>query len=178
MSTSHVAAARRAAGRPAGTALLVALGSPDRGDDGVGAAVARLVQARCPSVHVVACADPTALIETWAGHDPVVVVDAVRSGAVAGTVHRLEVGAGTPPLPASSWTGSGRGSTHALGLATAVELARVLQRLPARLTLVGVEASGFDHGAPLTSEVAAAIEEAAGAALTALVQEGSRHVPG
>ena len=52
------------------------------------------------------------------------------------------------------------GGTHAFGLAEAVELARALRRLPQRLVLVGVEAVGFDYGAPLSPEVAAAVHGA------------------
>ena len=42
-----------------------------------------------------------------------------------------------------------------------VELGRALGRLPDRLVVVGVEAEGFDHGAPLTPQVAAAVPIAA-----------------
>ena len=136
-----------------GTALVVGLGDPARGDDGVGVAVAGLLATRSlPGVSVPVPRDPTALIDLWAGHDPVVVVDAVRSGAAPGTVHRLVLGAGARPLPASSWVASGRG-THAFGLAAVVELARALQRLPERLVIVGVEAASFGHGQPLSEPV-------------------------
>ncbi|MGB8649776.1 MAG: peptidase M52, partial [Mycobacteriales bacterium] len=69
-----------------------------------------------------------------------------------------------------AWAATGRAGTHALGLAAAVELARVLDRLPRRLVVVGVEAADFAHGAPLSAPVAAAVDHAA-AAVTALVAE-------
>ena len=142
--------------------LVIGLGAPDRGDDAVGAAVARAVADRLPGVAVVDHEDPTGLLDVWAGHDPVVVVDAVRSGAPPGTVHRLA----TPP------PGSGPGGTHAIGLAEMVEIGRALGRLPDRLVVVGVEAGGFDHGAPLSAAVAAAVPAAAD-----LVCEELGHVP-
>ncbi|GAA1148491.1 hydrogenase maturation protease [Nocardioides aquiterrae] len=131
--------------------LVIGLGAPDRGDDAVGAAVAGAVATRLAGIAVVAHEDPTGLLDVWAGHSPVVVVDAVRTGAPPGTVHRLETGTADRPIRA------GHGSTHALGLAEVVELARALGRLPERLVVVGVEADRFDHGAPLSPAVAAAV---------------------
>jgi hydrogenase maturation protease len=160
--------------------LVIGLGSPDRGDDAVGAAVARAVAALRPELEIVEHEDPTALLDLWARHSPVVVVDAVRSGAVAGTLHWLETGATGPPLGAGAWTSSGHGSTHAFGLAEMVELGRALGRLPDRLVVVGVEAETFDHGAPLSPQVAAAVPVATEAVCTALSpvrREETSHVP-
>jgi hydrogenase maturation protease len=153
-----------------GGPLVVGRGSPDRGDDAVGAVVARQVASRLPGVTVVDHEDPTSLLDLWAGHDPVVVVDAVRSGAEPGTVHRLETGAGGAPVTETAWARTGHGGTHAVGLAEMVELGRALGRLPLRLVVVGVEAEGFEHGAPLTDRVAAAVPAA--------VEEVAAHVPG
>jgi len=148
--------------------LVIGLGSPDRGDDAVGLAVARSVAARLPGVGVVDHEDPMGLLDLWDGHDPVVVVDAVRSGARPGALHRLETGrAAAPPSP-GAWARSGHGSTHAIGLAEMVELGRALGRLPDRLVVVGVEAETFDHGAPLSPQVAAAVPAAADAVCAAL----------
>lgn len=152
-----------------GVPLVVGLGSPDRGDDAVGRLVALAVAERLPGIEVVDHEDPTSLLDLWAGHDPVVVVDAVRSGAEPGTVHRLETGAGTAPVTEAAWARTGYG-THAVGLAEMVELGRALGRLPARLVVVGVEAESFEHGAPLTARVAAAVPAA--------VEEVAAHVPG
>jgi hydrogenase maturation protease len=142
-------------------ALVVGLGSPDRGDDAVGGEVARAVAALAlPQVEVVEHEDPTDLIELWSGRDPVVVIDAVCSDAAPGTLHILETGDGRDPLAPSAWARTGRGGTHAFGLAAAIDLARVLRRLPRRLVLVGVEAEGFEHGAPLSPAVAAGVPSA------------------
>ena len=160
--------------------LVIGLGSPDRGDDAVGSAVARAVAARHPEVAVVDHEDPTALLDLWAGHSPVVVVDAVRSGAPVGTVHWLETGPAGPPVSTGAGTHSGQGGTHAVGLAEMVELGRALGRLPPRLVVVGIEADSFDHGEPLTARVAAAVPVAAArvcGAVTTARREESRDVP-
>jgi len=147
-------------GRP----LVIGLGSPDRGDDAVGPVVARAVEAlHLPGVDVSVHEDPTALFHLWAGAKCVVVVDAIMSGVAPGTVVVREAGASSDALPESAWTQTGRGGTHAFGLATAVELARTLGRLPERVILVGVEAESFEHGEGLTAGVAGAIEEAVAA---------------
>jgi hydrogenase maturation protease len=154
---------------PRSTALVVGLGSRDRGDDAVGGHVARAVAAlEDPLVEVLVHEDPTDLVELWTGHDRVVVVDATCGGGAPGTVHRLETGAGLAPLPGAAWSPTGRGGTHAFGLGAAVELARALGRLPARVTVIGVEAQRLDHGAPLSPPVAAAVPGAVDAVLVAV----------
>ena len=158
--------------------LVVGLGDADRGDDGVGVVVAHRLAARgADGIEVAVHHDPASLLDLWAGRDRVVVVDAVRSGAPAGTVHRLLLGAGREPLPASAWAATGRGGTHALGLATAVELARALHRLPTHLVVLGVEAASFGHGEPLSAPVAAAVPAVVEQVLREVREVGDR-VPG
>ena len=95
--------------------------------------------------------EPLDLIEEWAGADRAIVVDAVSSGAEPGTIHRLDAAEG--PLPAVLF----RGSTHALGVAEAVELGRSLGRLPETLLVFGIEGGSFGAGAGLTPAVERAV---------------------
>jgi hydrogenase maturation protease len=67
---------------------------------------------------------------------------------------RFEAAAG--PLPAALL----HASTHSLGLAEAVELARALKRLPKRLTVYGIIARSFEPG-PLSPEVERAVDRLA-----------------
>jgi hydrogenase maturation protease len=96
--------------------------------------------------------EPLELIEACDGADEVWIVDAVSSGAPAGALHRFE--AGDQPLPSALF----RVSTHRLGLAEALELARTLGRLPPRVVVHGIEGARFDPGFPLSPDVAAAAE--------------------
>jgi hydrogenase maturation protease len=132
------------------TALVIGCGNADRGDDGVGLAVARSVEAAAvPGVRVVTgTSDPASLMDLWAGVDEVVIVDASSSGRPPGTVRRLDPT--TEPVPARPAV-----SSHALGLAEAVELARALGRFPARIVVYTVEVEGCAHGAGLSPAVAA-----------------------
>jgi hydrogenase maturation protease len=97
-------------------------------------------------------ATKTALLDAWAGAALAIVIDAVRSGAPPGTIHRVDLDA-RPPAAALRL-----GSTHAVGLAEAIELGRALDRLPVRLALYGIEGARFETGAGLTPAVARAVE--------------------
>ena len=101
-------------------ALIIGIGNPDRGDDGVGPFVARLIAERPPpGVEAVACSgDPADLIALWQEAECIVAVDACQSGVAPGTIR--EIDAHTDLLP----EGLGAVSTHGFGLAAAVELAR------------------------------------------------------
>ena len=91
-----------------------------------------------PQARVVECeGSATSLLEAWQGEPAVVVVDAMCSGAPAGTVQRLD--ASREPLPAELF----RGSTHGLGLPEAIELARSLGRLPPSLVVYGIVGEHF-----------------------------------
>ena len=97
--------------------------------------------------------EPLELIEVCDGADEVWIVDAVSSGSPAGVLHRFE--AGDHPLPSALF----RVSTHRLGLAEALEIARTLGRLPPRVVVHGIEGVRFDPGLPLSPDVAAAAEQ-------------------
>jgi hydrogenase maturation protease len=132
--------------------LVIGFGNRWRGDDAVGPLVAeRLGRAGYDTIEIEA--DGTLLIEAWAGREWAVVVDAMASGAPPGTVRRFD---GAEALAESLPRGSFRSSTHLIGLADAVELARALGRLPGRLTVFGVEGAGYDYGAALSERLAEA----------------------
>jgi hydrogenase maturation protease len=145
------------------TSLVIGIGNRSRGDDAVGPEVAsRVAQLGLVGVAVVVLDEPIALVEQFGTHDDVVVVDATDSRGHPGRVHVRQVGRAPlrrdPPALGS----------HGLGVADAVELARVLGRLPRRLTLVGVEARTFRLGAPLSAQVRESLDDAAEAVVTAL----------
>ena len=141
--------------------VVVCLGNRYRGDDAAGPAIADLLRERLPAgVELAAVEDePTRLLDAWQGADAAVVVDAITSGAPAGTLHRFDASA--EPVPARAF----RSSTHAYGLAETVELGRALGRLPRRLVILGVEGASAAAGTRLTPAVEAALEPAADAVL-------------
>lgn len=143
------------------THVVIGVGNGYRRDDGVGLAVAARLRGRVPvGVEVVECEqEPSRLIDAWEGAESALVVDAVESGAAPGTLYRFDAGAGAIPA------GIFRSSTHAFGVGEAVELARVLGRLPGRVVVYGVEGGEFAAGEGLTAPVEAAVEPAAQAML-------------
>ena len=133
--------------------LVIGIGNIDRGDDGVGIVAARELRERLGDCAVVReCrGEATELIEAWRGARDVILIDAISSADPPGTISRIDLKNGQ--LPPSA-IGS---STHGLGLAQAVELARVLERLPGSLILYGVAAGQFQLGCGLSPAVNRAV---------------------
>ena len=135
-------------------AVFVGIGQPAAGDDGVGLLVARALAVRGHETRE--SADASILLTLLEDERRVVVVDAVVDGGVAGSVLQLDLGAlASGPAPLSS---------HGLGVAEALELARTLYgaQVVAGVQIVGI---AIDHptGAMLglSPAVAAAVEPAA-----------------
>jgi hydrogenase maturation protease len=132
---------------------VVGLGNPDRGDDGIGALVARELAGKVPAdVAVIARrGDLLSLIEDWAGFDAIVCIDAAAALGLPGRIHRIDLSSAALPRDLAFT------SSHALGLAEAIELARSLQLAPRRIIVYAVEGGSFGRGASLTPAVAAAL---------------------
>ncbi len=127
------------------SALVIGVGNPDRGDDGVGWRVIDLLADDVPTFR---CrGDASTLMDAWADTSEVIVVDAMSSGALPGTV-RIGAAGTVSDSPTSS---------HGFGLAQAIALAGALGSLPSHLTVIGIEGGCFEHGSPLSG----AVEEAA-----------------
>jgi hydrogenase maturation protease len=132
--------------------LVVGVGNDDRGDDGVGPLVARLLAcalATDPPAGVAVVpwtGDPLGLLEVWDGCERLILIDAVVSGVAPGACRRWSADAPFRTDPG--------GSTHGFGLATTLALAQALGRAPARVEVWGIEGAAFGAGAPLTPAVA------------------------
>ncbi len=133
--------------------VIIGVGNEYRRDDGAGIIVARRLRALLPTSATILeeSGEGAALIQAWQGADWVMLVDAVRSGAPAGSIHRLD--AREAPLP----TGFFHYSTHAFSLAEAVELARSLDQLPPHLVVYGIEGESFAAGVGLSPVVEQAV---------------------
>jgi hydrogenase maturation protease len=138
--------------------LIIGVGNPDRGDDGAGRLVARLLRHHAlPGVTVEeqngAAAD---LVDRLANADSVMLIDAAVTGAQAGTIHTIDCTTGTAAIPTYN-----AASSHGLGVAEAIALARVLQGLPRICRLYAIEGVTFTPGAAMSQAVTAAAEELA-----------------
>ncbi|MCC7353463.1 MAG: hydrogenase maturation protease [Anaerolineae bacterium] len=140
--------------------LILGLGNPLLGDDGVGWKVAGAVRARVqePDVEVDCLAGGgLSLMERLIGYDRAILVDAITSGqGPQGSVYSFPVEA-LPDLAAGHLN-----SPHDTSLQTALRLGRTMGiPLPEQVTIVAVEAeSVYDFKEELTSPVAAAVSRA------------------
>ena len=141
--------------------VVIGVGNALRGDDAAGLTVAEQIRASAPEgVAVRVCEEePSRLIDAFGDADVAYLVDAVSTGAQAGTVHRFDASDG--PVPSLER----RSSTHALGIGEAIELARVLGRLPRRTIFVGIEGSDFIAREGLTPAVADGVARASATVL-------------
>ncbi|WP_405653366.1 hydrogenase maturation protease [Streptomyces sp. NBC_00019] len=138
-----------------GRIAVIGVGNEFRRDDGVGWAVLSRLRERPlpPGTRLATCdGDPGRLIGLWEGARLAVVVDAAHAHpGTPGRVHRLELDAELLPQPQTT-------SSHGLGLGEAVELARVLGRLPDHLVVYAVEGADSALGTGLSPAVADAVE--------------------
>jgi len=139
------------------TVLVVGLGNPDCGDDGVGPLVVRKLTGLLPPDVAVALpgGDVPTLITQWADFDSVICIDAAAFVTTPGRIHRSG-GAGSDFARARPAT-----SSHMLGLGDAIELSRMLGQAPRNIIVFAVEGACFAVGAPMAPQVAAAADEVA-----------------
>jgi len=136
--------------------LVVGIGNEFRGDDAVGLLVIeRVRRLNCPSVETIILSDHLdSLLDLWADYELVVLVDAICTGAETGTIYCRDLL--RQPLPHTVTTTS----THSLDPLELVQMARVLNRSPRRLYLVGIEGCDFAIGASVSHDVHAALPTA------------------
>ena len=131
--------------------LIIGVGNRWRRDDGAGPAAAEALAALgLEEVRVLETGGEGAdLLDLWQGAERVILIDAA-SGLPACTVHRFD--ARQQHLPADLFGVS----SHAFGVAQAVELGRALDCLPPCLTVYALAGCDFAHGQGLSPEAATA----------------------
>lgn len=135
--------------------VIIGIGNPTRGDDGVGLLVARKIRKRVRrSVKVVEeSGEGTRLMDVWKDARSAIIIDAVASGSSPGTIHRIDASAAAPPARLF------HRSTHAFGLAEAIALSRTLNRLPQSVVIYGIESELFEAGSEMSAEVRRAADQ-------------------
>ena len=151
--------------------LIIGLGNPILGDDGVGWRVAEQVALdldgkRGFEIDCLALGG-LSLMERLIGYDRVILVDAVTTGrGPAGSVTKFSL----DEIPDAAFGHSG--SAHDTSLKTALRMAELLgSQIPREIMIVGVEAAPvFDFSESLSPAVTAAVPEAAIAVLELVKQ--------
>ena len=132
--------------------LIIGIGNRYRGDDALGCLLADKIKQALSNEQLMNKrtnkltntidiiehdGEPAALIDCWQGYDTAILIDAVSSGTTAGTIHHIDLQTQALPDQFRSY------STHAFGIAEAVELARVLDKLPPKILFYGIEGESF-----------------------------------
>jgi len=134
------------------SSIVIGIGNAFRSDDAAGWIIAERLIGRRQDTVLRHSGEPTSLMSLWKGYEHVIIVDAVRSGAPAGTVVRVDASA--TPLP-PNWVAS----THSMGIREAIELARLFGSLPKTVIVYGIEVDTVAIGEELSDEVALAIDQ-------------------
>jgi hydrogenase maturation protease len=150
--------------------LILGLGNPILGDDGVGWRVAEavqlLVQGRQPPIEVdFASLGGLSLMERVLGYQHVILIDCLETGAdPIGTVHSMPLGDLANPMAGHS------ASAHDTSLMTALQAAQTMgEHTPARIDVVTIEAKlSYEFSEQLSSPIAAAVPVATRAVLSLL----------
>jgi hydrogenase maturation protease len=135
--------------------LLIGIGNEYRNDDGIGLMIARTIREKQFSSITVKeeSGEGVSMMESWKGFQYVILVDAVSSGAMPGTIFRIDAKKETVSNNFFHY------STHAFSVAEAVELARVMNSLPSSLIIYGIEGMNFTAGTTISANVRKAAKQ-------------------
>ena len=134
-------------------ALVIGIGNEYRADDAFGPFVARRLKELLPdSVNILEHhGEGVSLMDAWAGYSHVILIDAIQSGAEPGTTFRIDATLGKLSAQFFHY------SSHEFGVAEAIEMARVLGKLPVKMIVFGAEGSRFGLGEPMSDQVKAQV---------------------
>ena len=136
--------------------LILGLGNPLLGDEGIGVRVVEELQGlELPDGVVVVEGGTTGLglIGLMEGYERVIIVDAADMGHPPGRVVRFT------PLEVQLKTAEAPLSLHQIGLEEVLALAEALEVAPAELVIIGIQPSQVEVGAGLSPEVERAIPQ-------------------
>ena len=149
--------------------LVIGLGNPLRGDDGVGVRLAQELEAQVlpPDVEVVdGGTQGLGLVTLMAGRRRVILVDAADVGRSPGEFVRFT------PDEARLLGDDAHLSVHAGGLRDALMLAQALEVLPDEVIIWGVQPANLDWNSALSPEVEAALPSLVEAVLVEILDSG------
>ena len=150
--------------------LVLGLGNPLRGDDGIGPAVLEWLRQRGLPPDVVAVDGGTAgleLVNVLQRRQRVLIIDAAHIGRAPGEWICLALD------PARLAADEATLSLHTAGLAEALALCEALGVLPEEIILFGVQPAGLDWSISLSAEARAVVPVVGQAVLQALRERSS-----
>jgi hydrogenase maturation protease len=134
--------------------LVIGIGNEFRGDDVAGLLCAdKLREKKFENATIRCCnRDGSALLLLWERYDNVVLIDAVSSGAAAGTIHEIDLH--NNEIEEESFRASG----HSFGIFETVKLAGYIGRVPSQLKLYGIEGVRYSMGDEPSAEVIKSVD--------------------
>jgi hydrogenase maturation protease len=138
-------------GEVAPRARIIGLGTPF-GDDRAAWEVVAHLDALPPGAYACATSDPLTVVEGPSATELLIVIDACRGAGPPGSVHRFV-------WPDPRFTTDCGVSSHGVGLTAALELGRVLGRLPPHVIVFAIEGESAAPGGGLSRAVEAALPE-------------------
>lgn len=134
---------------------IIGVGNPLMGDDGIGIAAAERLSARTLPEGVEVIDGGTGgltLLDLMAGADKVILIDAVETGGISGSMVRFSPGEVTMEEGAPGL------SLHETDLEEVLALGRELGLLPPQIVIFGVEPDSVERRLGLSPAVAGALE--------------------
>ena len=147
--------------------LVIGLGHRYRSDDGVGPRVVDELRSLYPVLaeYRESQGDAAELLDLFEGREAVILIDAVcKAEDEAGKIYRLDGLNDSLPVQ------DGISSSHVLSLSEALQLGRILDRLPGTLVIYGINGANFDPGDQLSGPVAGCTREVIEAVVARLNQ--------
>lgn len=137
--------------------LILGIGNKYRSDDGAGIACAEIIKKSKIENFDVKFIDGegTGIMEEWNGYDKVIIIDAVKKEGSSGKIH--EINANEEILESDFF----HYSSHAFGLAEAINVSKVMNKLPELLIVYGIEGEHFQFDTKLTSKIEKAVAKTA-----------------
>ena len=132
-----------------GHTIFIGIGNQHAGDDGVGLYIAHALKAKNLPETLVECqsGEGALLMASWENAQTAIIFDAVHSNGSPGKIYRFD------PRKKSIPERLFNRSSHNFGVSEAVALAKVLNRLPPRLIVYGIEGHCFKQGTRLSPEM-------------------------
>lgn len=142
--------------------IIAGIGNPYRGDDGAGwAVIDALKKQRVDWPLSKLRGEITELLDLFSGYNTVFLVDACFSSSPIGTWSRINASQEALPDETSQT------STHGLGIAQAIALAKNLNMLPEKLIIYAIVGDKFN----ISDTLSPAVEQAVDLVATALLKE-------
>lgn len=132
--------------------VIAGIGNPYRSDDGLGPKIADEVAEITGIRNIGPISEPLDLLGRFDNVQLAILVDAMQSSLSPGSIRVFDLNV---PEAKTSVT-----STHGIGLERTIGLARVLERAPEKIIVVGIEGESFTDGDQLSQPVADALDDA------------------